>query len=85
MIPDGSDRGKQEVNGSGVSGKKKAPVLEIIKSCVVFVDVRTDEGDEAGGLFVEMLKGLGARVSSDVTSRIQYLKRHLLACRRWVV
>ena len=61
--PGGSDKTKQEVNGSGGSGKKKAPVLKILKSCIVFVDVRTDEGDEAGGLFVEMLKGLGARVS----------------------
>jgi len=65
--PGGTDRAKQETTGSGGSGKKKAPVLKILKSCVVFVDVRTDEGDEAGGLFVEMLKGLGARVSSDAT------------------
>jgi len=72
--PGGSDRGKQDTNGSGGSGKKKAPVLKILKSCVVFVDVRTDEGDEAGGLFAEMLRGLGARVSSDVTSRISYAK-----------
>ena len=61
--PSASDKSKQEANGSGGSGKKKAPVLKILKSCVVFVDVKTDEGDEAGGLFVEMLKGLGARVS----------------------
>ena len=70
--PGASDKGKQETNGSGGSGKKKAPVLKILKSCVVFVDVRTDEGDEAGGLFVEMLKGLGARVSPDLTHRIPY-------------
>ena len=68
--PGASDKGKQQTNGSGGSGKKKQPVLKILKSCVVFVDVRTDEGDEAGGLFVEMLKGLGARVSLDVMSRI---------------
>ncbi|KDQ55074.1 hypothetical protein JAAARDRAFT_107648, partial [Jaapia argillacea MUCL 33604] len=30
--------------------------------CVIFVDVRTDDGDDAGGLFVEMLKGLGAKI-----------------------
>jgi len=70
--PGASDKIKQETNGSGGSGKKKAPVLKILKSCIIFVDVRTDEGDEAGGLFVEMLKGLGARVSFDVTSRIAY-------------
>ena len=67
--PGGSERSRQETNGSGGSGKKKAPALKILKNCIVFVDVRTDEGDEAGGLFVEMLKGLGARVSSDATTR----------------
>jgi len=72
--PGGLDQGKRETNRSGGSGKKKAPVLKILKSCVVFVDVRTDEGDEAGGLFVEMLKGLGARVSPDITSHITYTK-----------
>ena len=35
---------------------------EVLKDCIIFVDVRTDDGDDAGGLFVEMLKGLGARV-----------------------
>lgn len=66
--PSASDKNKQDPNGSSGSGKKKTPVLKILKSCVVFVDVKTDEGDEAGGLFVEMLKGLGARVSPHVTS-----------------
>lgn len=61
--PNASDKSKQEASKSGGSGKKKTPVLKILKSCVVFVDVRTEEGDEAGGLFVEMLNGLGARVS----------------------
>lgn len=64
--PGASEKSKQETNSSGGSGKKKAPVLKILKSCVVFVDVKTDEGDEAGGLFVEMLKGLGARTLSSV-------------------
>jgi hypothetical protein len=36
--------------------------LKVLKSCTIFVDVRTDEGDDAGGLFVDMLKGLGAKV-----------------------
>ena len=68
--PGASDKNKQETNGSGGSGRKKPPVFKILKNCVVFVDVRTDDGDEAGGLFVDMLKGLGARVSLDVMSRI---------------
>ena len=43
---------------------KGAPVgaLGILKSCVVFVDVRTEEGEDAGDLFVDMLKGFGAKV-----------------------
>jgi hypothetical protein len=35
---------------------------EVLKDCTVFVDVRTDDGDDANELFVDMLKGLGARV-----------------------
>lgn len=38
--------------------------LKVLKSCTIFVDVRTDDGDDAGGLFVDMLKGLGAKVHS---------------------
>ena len=72
--PKVSDKGKQEMNGSGGSGKKKAPVLKILKNCIVFVDVRSDEGDEAGGLFVEMLKGLGARVSPNLMFAITYAR-----------
>ena len=80
--PRASNESKQEANGSGGSGKKKAPVLKILKSCIVFVDVRTDDGDEAGGLFVEMLKGLGARVSPNVAPRIRVLIRNLPVPRR---
>ena len=36
--------------------------LKILNDCVIFVDVRTDAGDEAGSLFVEMLEGVGAKV-----------------------
>jgi hypothetical protein len=44
--------------------------LKVLKSCTIFVDVRTDEGDEAGGLFVDMLKGLGAKVRSAHTALV---------------
>ncbi|KAG9312046.1 hypothetical protein JVU11DRAFT_7325 [Chiua virens] len=47
------------VNGSG--GVKKSS-LKILKRCAIFVDVRTEQGDDAGGLFVDMLKGLGAKI-----------------------
>ena len=74
--PNASEKSKQETSGSGGSGKKKAPVLKILKNCVVFVDVKTDEGDEAGGLFVDMLNGLGARVSADVLPASRTLYRY---------
>ena len=38
--------------------------LKVLKTCTIFVDVRTDDGDDAGGLFVDMLKGLGAKVGA---------------------
>ncbi len=58
--------------GAGGSGKKakgapasanKAESLKILNNCVIFVDVRADDGEEAGSLFVEMLEGLGAKAS----------------------
>ena len=36
--------------------------LKILNDCIIFVDVRTDDGDEAGSLFIDMLGGVGARV-----------------------
>lgn len=37
--------------------------LDILKDCIIFVDVRTEEGEDAAALFIDMLRGLGARVS----------------------
>jgi hypothetical protein len=37
--------------------------LKILNDCKIFVDVRTEDGDEAGSLFIDMLGGVGARVS----------------------
>jgi hypothetical protein len=45
---------ENEASGNGV--------LSLLRECIIFVDVRTDGGDDAGGLFVDMLKGMGARV-----------------------
>ena len=33
-----------------------------MRECTVFVDVRTDDGDDAGALFVDMLVDMGAKV-----------------------
>ncbi len=43
------------------SSAMKPSSLKVLKSCIIFVDVRTDDGDDAGGLFVDMLRGLGAK------------------------
>ena len=50
-----------EVESEGVEEKGNG-VLNVLKECTIFVDVRTDGGDDAGGVFVDMLKGMGARV-----------------------
>lgn len=54
---------KQTDDASDRSSKPVPESLKVLKDCVIFVDVRTDDGDEAGSLFVEMLEGVGARVS----------------------
>lgn len=51
------------INGSG--GAKKSS-LKVLKKCAIFVDVRTDQGDDAGSLFVDMLRGLGAKIMGRV-------------------
>ena len=45
----------------------KSPVNETLKfmrDCIIYVDVKTEDSEEAGSLFVEMLEGVGARVSA---------------------
>jgi hypothetical protein len=43
-------------------GKESRKVAKVLKDCTIFVDVRTDDGDDAGNLFVDMLRNLGARI-----------------------
>ncbi|KAH9060539.1 hypothetical protein EDB87DRAFT_1726860 [Lactarius vividus] len=47
---------------AGAPSATKPSSLKVLKSCTIFVDVRTDDGDNAGGLFVDMLRGLGAKI-----------------------
>ncbi|KAN0081195.1 hypothetical protein V8E55_008819 [Tylopilus felleus] len=63
--------GNSDVHGSGGAGPSgtvdgsggvKKSSLNILKRCATFVDVRTEQGDDAGSLFVDMLKGLGAKI-----------------------
>ncbi|KAJ3536010.1 hypothetical protein NMY22_g6226 [Coprinellus aureogranulatus] len=47
----------------------KSPVnlaLKFLKDCVIYVDVKTEDSEEAGSLFVEMLEGVGARILKQV-------------------
>ncbi|BGP10233.1 hypothetical protein JCM10049v2_006116 [Rhodotorula toruloides] len=53
------------------AGQRKDKALQGV---VAFVDVRTAEGDDSGMIFVDMLKGLGARV----TSRPSTLTTHII-------
>ncbi|KAH9946435.1 hypothetical protein B0H21DRAFT_883686 [Amylocystis lapponica] len=51
-------------DGSKAAGPSAS--MAVLKECTIFVDVRTDDGDNAGALFVDMLKGMGARILSRV-------------------
>ncbi|KAI0044244.1 hypothetical protein FA95DRAFT_1497369 [Auriscalpium vulgare] len=59
-------------SGSG-NGKKKTVSLKVLKSCTIFVDVKTGSGDDAGGLFVDMLRGLGARILGSAGSTCTHI------------
>ena len=60
----------------GSMGRSKMPgSLDILDKCTVFVDVRTEEGEDAGALFVDMLRGLGAKVCPLVPKHLLGLSR----------
>ncbi|KAF8633427.1 hypothetical protein AX17_004598 [Amanita inopinata Kibby_2008] len=61
VVITGSRSSEGDSRGSDVSSS-----LKFMKDCVVFVDVRTDDGDDAGSLFVEMLEGTGAKILTRV-------------------
>ena len=48
---------------STVHKERKAKQSTALSDVVAFVDVKTSAGDEAGGLFVDMLRSLGAKVN----------------------
>lgn len=51
-----------QTNGKRLNARMPGS-LDVLKNCVIYVDVRTEEGEDAAPLFVDMLRGLGARVS----------------------
>ncbi|TFY55104.1 hypothetical protein EVJ58_g8458 [Rhodofomes roseus] len=57
-------RGSGEGSGSGNGTPSK--MSGVLRDCTVFVDVRTDDGDDAGALFVDMLADMGAKVLTRV-------------------
>lgn len=68
---------------AGKKGAAEAPnpaveALKILKDCVIFVDVKTEDGDEAGSLFVEMLEGVGARVSRHLSDIFLWVDSQLM-------
>ncbi|KAF9456944.1 hypothetical protein BDZ94DRAFT_1203581 [Collybia nuda] len=59
--------GRNQLDGDGVgSSNFNSELLKVLQDCIIFVDVRTDDGDEAGSLFVEMLESVGARILTRV-------------------
>lgn len=53
----------------------KPPVneaLKFLKDCVIYVDVKTDDAEEAGSLFIEMLEGVGAKVSRRLSDSVEW-------------
>lgn len=64
-----------DVNGIAAndSGGAKKSSLRVLKKCAIFVDVRTEQGDDAGALFVDMLRGLGAKVGQQLLHQISSL------------
>ena len=52
----------KDVRQKSTKEEGAAGSLDVMKDCTVFVDVRTDDGDDAGGLFAQMLRDMGARV-----------------------
>ena len=59
----GGEGGHVSSSRKGEKAEKGEGTLGVMKDCTVFLDVRTDDGDDAGDLFVQMLRGLGAKVS----------------------
>lgn len=66
---------KGSKRGLGMAGRSRMPgSLDVLAHCTILVDVRTEDGEDAGGLFVDMLRGLGAKVRVSLLSQEMILK-----------
>jgi hypothetical protein len=60
--------GPSRVSRSG-RGKRAEQTLGVLGDCTVFLDVRTDDGDDASEMFAQMLLAMGARVGVLIWQR----------------
>lgn len=64
---DGDATAKPDDPMAGKRSNARMPgSLDVLKDCIIFVDIRTEEGEDAAALFVDMLRALGARVCTDL-------------------
>ncbi|KAL5504576.1 hypothetical protein ACEPAH_7237 [Sanghuangporus vaninii] len=63
---EGPGRNGTKKSGGSMGRTKMPGSLDVLDQCTIFVDVRTEEGEDAGALFVDMLRGLGAKVLTRV-------------------
>lgn len=49
------------------------PSQSVLRNVVAYIDVKTSEGDEAGGVFVDILRSLGARILTRPTDRVTHI------------
>ncbi|KAG8808105.1 hypothetical protein FRC17_004126 [Serendipita sp. 399] len=61
------------VNNQQSSPSKRAAPLDILKDCVIYVDVKTEDGEDAGSLFVDMLRGLGAKILTRMGGSLTHI------------
>ncbi|KAG8957732.1 hypothetical protein FRC03_009853 [Tulasnella sp. 419] len=59
---DTKGKGKEVDSVSVPEVEEEPPESECLKDCVIFVDVRTDDGEDASFMFIQMLKKLSARI-----------------------
>ncbi|KAL1746162.1 hypothetical protein HDZ31DRAFT_34701 [Schizophyllum fasciatum] len=76
--PSSGEGGAEPPSAERAKGKEKErdvpePKLDALKGCVVFIDVRTDDGNEYQDVFKLNLKRLGARVLSRLSSSCTHI------------
>ena len=72
----GDSSNSNHANGANRTNGVTPPTagsLKVLKGCKIFVDVKSDNGDDGAPLFVEMLEGLGAKVLGSVGSTCTHI------------